>query len=73
MAWVWRYRNSDGGPIGDPAEGPVGGGSSEEFPSQSDAESWLGEGWKDLYAGGVRSVMLEEDGRQEYVMPLTAE
>ncbi|HEV2088169.1 MAG TPA: hypothetical protein VGR21_07640 [Cryptosporangiaceae bacterium] len=65
MGWIWRYRDHAGGSAGD--------GASEEFPSQSDAESWLGENWRDLLAAGVTSVVLEEDGREEYAMPLTAE
>ena len=35
MGWVWRYH---GGP----------GGTSEYFPSQSDAETWIVEEWRDL-------------------------
>ncbi len=65
MGWIWRYR--------DQAGEPAGNGVSEEFPSQSDAESWLGENWRDLLATGVVAVVLEEDGREEYSMPLTAE
>ena len=43
MAWTWRY------------EGPNGqteAGGSESFPSQSDAESWLGQSWRELVAAG---------------------
>jgi hypothetical protein len=65
MTWQWRYQNS-----GTTQEvGEV----SEEFPSQSDAESWLGEQWRDLLSAGVDEVVLEENGRIEYAMPLTAE
>lgn len=66
MTWQWRYQNGGGG------TGEVGE-VSEEFPSQSDAESWLGEQWRDLLAAGVTEVTLEEGGRTEYTMPLTAE
>ena len=33
------------------------------FPSQSDAESWLGESWRELAAAGVETVTLV-DGQQ---------
>ena len=64
MAWIWRYRGDDG-------ETPDNG-ESETFSSQSDAETWLGERWRELLADGVVEVRLEEDGRVEYAMPLTA-
>ncbi|TQS44552.1 hypothetical protein [Cryptosporangium phraense] len=63
MTWQWRYQgNTGGGELGE---------VSEEFPSQSDAESWLGEEWRQLSAAGVDQVTLEENGRVEYAMPLT--
>jgi hypothetical protein len=64
MAWQWRYQNT-GGAAADEV--------SEEFPSQSDAESWLGEQWRELLSTGIDEVVLEENGRVEYAMPLTAE
>jgi len=65
MTWQWRYQGSGtGGDVGE---------ISEELPSQSDAESWLGEQWRELLAAGVDEVTLEENGRKEYSMPLTAE
>lgn len=30
------------------------------FPTQSEAESWLGEEWRDLLAAGVDAVVLRE-------------
>ena len=36
------------------------------FPSQSDAETWLGESWQDLLGHGVEQVHLLEDGRVVY-------
>ena len=65
MTWQWRYQGNTGG--------SELGEVSEEFPSQSDAESWLGEGWRDLLAAGVSEVILEENGKKEYAMPLTNE
>jgi hypothetical protein len=64
MTWQWRYQGNITGDVGE---------VSEEFPSQSDAESWLGEQWRDLLAAGVDEVTLEENARVEYTMPLTAE
>jgi hypothetical protein len=68
MTWQWRYQNT-----GDKAQADQASAVSEEFPSQSDAESWLGEQWRDLLSSGVDEVVLEENGRVEYAMPLTAE
>jgi hypothetical protein len=61
MAWTWRYEDADGKPV----EGP-----SEAFSSQSDAESWLGQNWRELLATGVVAAVLVEDGRDEYRMSL---
>ena len=60
MAWTWQLQKADGTvltPRGLPAE---------TFPSQSDAENWLGETWRSLLEAGVDQVMLLEDGRTEY-------
>ncbi len=63
MPWTWRYLTVAGGPA-TPA-------SSEGFPTQADAESWLGESWRDLMEEGVERVTLLEDGREEYTMSLS--
>jgi hypothetical protein len=39
---------------------------NETFPSQSDAESWIGENWQKLLEGGVDQVTLFDDVRKEY-------
>ena len=44
----------------DPAEG------RQEFPTRSDAESWVGEFWADLAAEGVSAVTLFEGEREVY-------
>lgn len=36
------------------------------FPSQSEAESWLGESWRELAAVGVDAVTLFEEGAEVY-------
>jgi hypothetical protein len=63
MPWTWRYLTVAGEPA-TPA-------SSEAFPTQADAESWLGESWRDLLARGVERVTLMEDRREEYTMGLS--
>jgi len=61
MAWSWQYEDADGAPVTGPAE---------TFPSQADAESWIGQTWRDLSGSGVATVTLVEDGRTEYRMSL---
>jgi hypothetical protein len=56
MGWSWRFH-------GDAEAAPAAGA---EFPSQADAESWLGEVWRELAASGVDAVTLVEDGRDVY-------
>ena len=60
MSWHWRYEDESG------AAGAFGGDPVERFPSQSDAESWLGENWRTLLERGVRQVTLLEDDREVY-------
>lgn len=36
------------------------------FPTQSEAESWLGEEWEHLVAAGVDAVVLRERGESVY-------
>lgn len=61
MPWNWRYEGPDGQAVSGPAE---------TFGSQADAESWIGQNWRDLAASGVTTVVLVEDDRIEYRMPL---
>jgi hypothetical protein len=61
MAWTWRYED---------ARGRVMEGPTEAFASQSDAESWVGQTWRELAARGVAKVALYEDSRLEYHMSL---
>lgn len=58
MSWTWRYETADGAPLDEPAR--------KEFQNKGDAESWLGEVWRELLDGGVDQVSLLEDGRLEY-------
>jgi hypothetical protein len=60
MSWTWRYENAAGDvvePDGIPAEA---------FPTQADAETWIGETWRELLEAGVEAVTLFEDGREIY-------
>jgi hypothetical protein len=61
MAWTWRYEDGDGTQV-DPEPVPRGGG----FPTQSDAETWLGENWRELRSAGVGSVTLLDGDHEVY-------
>ena len=62
MSWTWRYEDSTGAPVEPAADAPTVG----EFPNQADAESWIGENWRELLAGGVQQVTLFEGDRKVY-------
>jgi hypothetical protein len=65
MSWTWRYEDANGRVLHD-------GPAAETFPTKAEAESWLGESWRELLDAGVGQVTLLEDGRVEYgPMPLT--
>lgn len=64
MTWSWRYQDAQGQDVPEAA-------SPETFSTKGDAESWLGENWRDLLAAGVEQVVLVEGERVEYAMPLT--
>ncbi|MEU6315349.1 hypothetical protein [Streptomyces sp. NPDC047014] len=64
MAWTWRFETADGSETS-PSVVP------EEFTTQGDAESWIGEYWKDLLEGGTEQVKLSDDsGTELYTMSL---
>ena len=60
MAFSWVFEDASGQPI-EPAMAP-----SSPFPTQADAESWVGESWRDLLAAGVEQVRLREDEDELY-------
>jgi hypothetical protein len=62
MAWTWRYETADGTEVTALPDAAQTSG----FPSQSDAESWIGETWPALLEGGVDQVTLFEDEREVY-------
>jgi len=61
-SWRWRFEDADGGEVA--ASGVASGATG--FPSQSDAESWIGEVWRDLLEDGVDQVTLLEGDRVVY-------
>lgn len=58
MGWTWRLEESDGTELSSPP--------SPAHPNQSDAESWLGEQWRELADAGVAQATLFEDDRKVY-------
>ena len=58
-SWAWRYQDAEGAEI-------EGGLPRDGFGTQGDAESWIGEAWRDLLAAGVHQVTLLEDQRVVY-------
>jgi len=71
MAWTWRYEAEGGAPV-DPAEAlaaeapAVEALAVEAFPTQADAETWLGENWRELRHAGVFQVSLLDGERMVY-------
>ncbi|HIW62246.1 MAG TPA: hypothetical protein H9881_07310 [Candidatus Stackebrandtia excrementipullorum] len=63
MSWTWHFTDVTGQPVDDDSVG--------EHSNQGDAESALGEMWRDLADKGAVMAILKEDGRTEYEMPLT--
>lgn len=63
MAWTWRYLGDDDAALAIET-GPAG--AEAEFPTQADAESWLGENWRELSSAGIAAVTLLEHGREVY-------
>jgi hypothetical protein len=60
VSYSWRFEKTDGSPAsGDELPG-------ERFPTQADAESWIGEAWRELLDQGVDQVTLLEGDRTVY-------
>lgn len=64
MSYTWRYETATGAEVAAGALPDVA--VTEGFPSQGDAETWVGETWRELLAAGVDAVTLLEDGRVVY-------
>jgi len=60
MAWTWRFETSTGESVEPPDE------AAAVFPSQADAETWLGEEFPTLVEAGVDQVVLLEGTREVY-------
>jgi hypothetical protein len=57
--WRWLLLDASGAETTLPAGTPA-------FPSQSDAETWVGEQWRDLLEEGVEAVTLMDGDRTVY-------
>jgi len=56
--WSWRLEQAGGTPA-EPAR-------TQTFPTQSDAETWIGENWRELLDSGVEQVVLLEEENEVY-------
>jgi hypothetical protein len=65
MSWHWRLEDPAGAAV-DPASLGV---EMPETDNQGDAESWLGENWRELLGKGVATVTLF-DGEDEVYGPM---
>lgn len=64
--WTWTYEDAAGAAMTGPAL------VTTAFPTQSDAETWLGEQWRELAETGVAAVTLHEHEAVVYgPMPLS--
>lgn len=64
MTWMWRLESDQGEEMTPKA------GTTENFASQADAESWIGEAFRALLDQGVDQVSLLHDGEVHYTMSL---
>jgi hypothetical protein len=60
-AWWWRLLDALGAEVAVTEEY-----ADQRFASQGDAETWVGEVWRDLVVEGVDAVVLLEHDRQVY-------
>ena len=65
MSWTWRYESAAGEQVS-----PTAAPAAESYATRSDAESWLGENYRELLAAGVDQVTLLQDGTASYTMSL---
>lgn len=56
MSWTWKLETADATVVG----------TSDEFESRSDAESWVGEAFADLVDDGVDQVRLFDGDKEVY-------
>ena len=68
VGWTWEYLDTAGAPV------TADTLATTVFPTQSDAESYLGESWQDIAEAGVDAVVLREGDTVVYgPMSLSAE
>jgi hypothetical protein len=60
--WRWVFEDAEGQPV----TGEAHGQPKRGFPTQADAETWVGESWRELLAGGVEQVRLFEEDDEVY-------
>ena len=60
MSFTWRFETSHNETV------EAAGLPAERFPTQADAESWIGEAWRELLDQGVDQVRLMEGDREVY-------
>jgi hypothetical protein len=60
MSWVWRFLDAAGKQL---TPHDV---DSPAFSAQGDAETWIGESWRELADAGVSAVVLVHDGHDVY-------
>lgn len=63
MTWTWQFGKADGTVI---PSSEIEIATTEAFPGQGDAESWLGEVWRELAAAGIDTATLREGDRTVY-------
>lgn len=56
MSWSWKLETADDSVVG----------TSDEFESRSDAESWVGEAFASLVEDGVDQVRLFDGDKEVY-------
>jgi len=59
--WTWRLEGAGGDAVA--VEGEL---ADQRFPTQAEAESWVGEVWAELAGLGVDAVVLFEGDRRVY-------
>jgi hypothetical protein len=64
MSWRWQCQDAAGAPADDAAA--AAGLGPYDHPAQGEAETWLGEHWRELLAAGVEQVVLLEGDREVY-------
>lgn len=62
--WWWRLEAADGTEV--QLAGEAAELADQRFASQGDAESWVGETWRELAEAGVAAVRLFELEREVY-------